>query len=287
MKRPSFQFYPADWRKDPALAPCSLAARGLWIEMMCIAHESDSYGTLSVNGKALTAAQLARMVGESPRLVDKLLAELEEAGVFSRNENGAIFSRRMVKDEAIRNVRAEAGRQGGNPNLVKPKVGDLVKQKDKQTAKQNPTPSSSSSSSSSDAVPKAGVSVVPLRPEQQQLGTGAGRAESPSPDQPGFDPTAFAKAVAEIYGEVYGMDPPPVPLMVAMGIAQRAEFYEPCGRLDWWRRYFTSCRDDLFLTDRKSLEEPHGPKAAGFNYLVSEKCISSMVERSRREAGHG
>ena len=145
MKRPSFQFYPADWRKDPALSACSLAARGLWIELMCVAHEGDNYGHLSINGKPMTPAQVARMVGESPAVVAKLLKELEDAGVFSRDEQGCIYSRRMVKDERIRNVRADSGRLGGNPNLVKQKV--------KQNDKQNLTPSSSSSSSSSDTPP--------------------------------------------------------------------------------------------------------------------------------------
>lgn len=142
MKRPAFQFYPADWRKDPALSACSLAARGLWIELMCIAHEGGTYGVLSINGKPMAPAQIARMVGESPAAVVKLLAELEDAGVFSRDEQGCIYSRRMVKDEHVRNVRADAGRLGGNPNLLKQKV--------KQNGEQNLTPSSSSSSSSSE-----------------------------------------------------------------------------------------------------------------------------------------
>lgn len=147
MKRPAFQFYPADWRKDPALSACSLAARGLWIELMCVAHESENYGHLSINNKAMTPAQVARMVGESPAMVAKLLKELEDAGVFSRNEEGCIYSRRMVKDEHLRNVRADAGRLGGNPNLLKQKVN--------QNGEQNLTPSSSSSSSSSNTTPKA------------------------------------------------------------------------------------------------------------------------------------
>ena len=141
MKRPAFQFYPADWRKDPALSACSLAARGLWIELMCIAHEGGTYGFLSINGKAMAPAQIARMVGESPAAVVKLIAELEDAGVFSRDEQGCIYSRRMVKDEHVRNIRADAGRLGGNPNLLK--------QKDKQTDNREPPPSSSSSFSSS------------------------------------------------------------------------------------------------------------------------------------------
>ncbi len=150
MKRPSFQFYPADWRKDPALSTCSLAARGLWIELMCVAHESDDYGVLCINGKPMTDAQIARTVGETPAVVTKLIKELDEAGVFSRRADGAIYSRRMVADEHIRNVRSAAGRLGGNPNL-------LVEQTDKdlsngsnllkQTNKHRTTPSSSSSSS--------------------------------------------------------------------------------------------------------------------------------------------
>jgi hypothetical protein len=148
MKRPSFQFYPADWRKDPALSACSLAARGLWIELMCIAHESEDYGYLTLNGNAMSDVQIARIVGEIPKYINSLLSELEEAGVFSRDERGAIFSRRMVKDENIRNVRAQSGRLGGNPNLVKQKVNRL----DKQNGKQKTTPSSSSSSSSSEVL---------------------------------------------------------------------------------------------------------------------------------------
>jgi hypothetical protein len=112
MKRPAFQFYPADWRKDAALQSCSLCSRGLWAEMMCIMHECDPYGTLSVNGKPMGAPQLSRLVGESEKGVKKLLQELEDAGVFSRDSEGRIYSRRMVKDEYVRNVRAEGGKAG-------------------------------------------------------------------------------------------------------------------------------------------------------------------------------
>ena len=160
MKRPAFQFYPGDWRKDPALSACSLAARGLWIELMCVAHESDDYGHLSINGKPMTTAQLSRMVGETPSSVSKMIAELEDAGVFSR-ENGAIYSRRMVKDEHIRNVRAKAGSLGGNPDLLKQPDNQKVIHIFKQGGEQKPTPSSSSSSSSSeDTNTDAGASVA-------------------------------------------------------------------------------------------------------------------------------
>ena len=111
-KRPAFQFYPSDWVSDPALKSCSLAARGLWIDMLCIAHASEPYGHLTVNGKPMTAAQLARMVGAHERECARLLTELEDAGVLSRTDAGIAYSRRMVRDEEFRKLRAEHGAKG-------------------------------------------------------------------------------------------------------------------------------------------------------------------------------
>ena len=142
-RRPAFQFYPGDWRRDPALRTCSMAAKGLWIELMCVMHESEEYGYLVVAGKAMDERDIAKIIGETPTFCKKTIKELEEKLVFSRDFRGAIYSRRMVKDESIRTMRAAAGSLGGNPKLK----GDLVKQKVKQISKQKPTPSSSSSSS--------------------------------------------------------------------------------------------------------------------------------------------
>lgn len=171
MKRPAFQFYPADWRKDVELQSCSMAAQGLWINCMCLAHECEPYGHLTINGKAMTPAQLGRQVGLSAKESEGLLDELLDAGVARKTEDGVIYSSRMVRDENLRNVRAESGRLGGNPALV----GDKVKQKDnqkvKQPSKQSPTPSSSSSSSPSSETQGA---TAPLSPEATGGGDGPG-----------------------------------------------------------------------------------------------------------------
>ena len=141
MKRPSFQFYPSDWLRDTALRSCSTGARGLWIDMICFMHEGSPYGYLKVADKVILPSNLARMVGETLEVVEGWLNELHEAGVYDI-DNGAIFSRRMIRDEELRQKRAEGGKLGGNPNL---KVNHKVMQEDKQ----NTTPSSSSTSSSS------------------------------------------------------------------------------------------------------------------------------------------
>jgi hypothetical protein len=111
-----------------------------------------------VAGQRVSDAEVASLVGATSATVKRHLLELETRRVFSRTDTGVIYSRRMVRDEHIRKIRAAAGKNGGNPNLTggckdnpedNPDGGDLVGNLHKQNGKQKPTPSSSSSSSSS------------------------------------------------------------------------------------------------------------------------------------------
>jgi hypothetical protein len=54
VKRPAFQWYPGDWRRDTALQSCSIAARGLWVEMLNLMHDGEPYGHLTAGGVQLT-----------------------------------------------------------------------------------------------------------------------------------------------------------------------------------------------------------------------------------------
>lgn len=117
MKRPAFQFYPGDWQRDAALRACSVGARGMWIEMMCVMHQADPYGYLVLNSNPIEAAQLARMVGSSEKEAARWMAELQSSGVFSVDDSRRIFSRRMVRDEELREKRGAGGKLGGNPDL--------------------------------------------------------------------------------------------------------------------------------------------------------------------------
>jgi hypothetical protein len=118
---PWFKFFPTDWRSDPRLRMCSLEARGLWIEMICLMHEANPRGHLLINGIAPTEAQLGVLVGSLP--VKDLLDELERIGVFSRTIEGVIYSRKMTRDDAKSETARVNGSLGGNPALnpeVKP-----------------------------------------------------------------------------------------------------------------------------------------------------------------------
>jgi 5-methylcytosine-specific restriction endonuclease McrA len=116
-RTPWMKFYGADWRANAQLRMCSLAARGLWIEMLCLAHDAEPYGHVLIAGRVPTMAQIAIQVGAVPREVEKLTAELEAAGVFDRSEAGAIVSRRMVRDREKAERNTENGHLGGHPDI--------------------------------------------------------------------------------------------------------------------------------------------------------------------------
>lgn len=116
---PWLKFYPQDWRGEPTLRACSIAARGLWVEMISLAHEAVPYGHVLVNRNAPDIPTLARMVGVTESECELLIAELDRNGVFSRTRKGVIYSRRMVKDAKKASHARNIGKMGGNPALCK------------------------------------------------------------------------------------------------------------------------------------------------------------------------
>lgn len=133
---PFLKLFTADWRSDPRLRMCGAAARGLWIEMICLMHEATPYGHLLVNGRPPTDDQLAALTGIPADHVTTLLDELESAGVFSRARGGVIYSRRLTRMAKVAASARNNGRKGGNPSLGKQKensdpVNPMVKGGDK------------------------------------------------------------------------------------------------------------------------------------------------------------
>lgn len=133
MSAPWMKFYPSDWRSDPKLRMCSIGARGLWVEMLCLMHEAEPYGYLVSNGNAVTSRQLAVLASISTGECMKYMLELVSAGVYSIDENKTIFSRRMVRDNAKAERDRRNGKEGGNPIFKKgvnpPVKGDHKAQK--------------------------------------------------------------------------------------------------------------------------------------------------------------
>ena len=170
MKRPSFQFYPGDWLTDLALRRCSAAARGVWMDVLCVLHNSDDqYGILRWPLKEI-ANTIGASMAHINELIDKNVLKGSDKAITTpliyiprhgRKDGEPVtlidtqagplwYSKRLVKDEYIRTIRGINTRfdadDGGTPkrppkSAPKPPFGDGT------------SSSSSSSSSSSNQIP--------------------------------------------------------------------------------------------------------------------------------------
>jgi hypothetical protein len=136
--RPWLKWYVNDWLGDEKLRLCSLAARGLWSILLCVAHKSARRGYVqSASGKPLSLDELATLCGCSTEEVSRLLHELETAGVISVNRHGVIYSRKMLREQDLSEKRRQAGRMGAEKTHGLPRQTDLPGQMVKQSAWQN------------------------------------------------------------------------------------------------------------------------------------------------------
>lgn len=285
MKRPAFQFYPADWRKDAALQSCSVAAQGLWINAMCIAHECDPYGHLTVNGKPMTAAQIGRLVGLSPKEADRLIAELDDAGVLARTEEGAIYSRRMVRDEEVRNKRAAGGKEGaehgskgashgskgGRPKSEKGGIENPPSDERRGVTEPplKPPPSSSSSSSTSVLFPEANASSSaaepPPCPHQRLLELFAEIVpELPQPRRELWEGGKGAEAMRQRWKWL---------LTAKRSTTQQRYATTTDEGLAWFRRFFDQVAASDFLTGRNGVW-----KNCDLTWLMGKENFTKVVQ---------
>lgn len=128
MKRPAFQFYTKDWKANLKLRRCSDAAKGAWVEIMCVLHDSEEYGVARFPLKELVAAAGVQMKS-ARELVDKgvlkggdrdvsgYIYRTRHAGKVSEpvtllepSEGPMWYCSRFVRDEWIRGRRGEATR---------------------------------------------------------------------------------------------------------------------------------------------------------------------------------
>ena len=142
-KSPGFWFFTGDWMKDPELRFCSLFARGLLVDLLCILFEANEQGYASnPDGTPRSDEQIADAVSGGSR-EEKLaaLAELERSGVLSRDSRGVLFSRRIARLAELSDARKQNGSKGGSKRQANLK----------QTTKQNGGVSVSVSASDSDS----------------------------------------------------------------------------------------------------------------------------------------
>lgn len=107
--KPSFQFYPGDWMKDPALRGCEPATRGIWLDLLCAMWNGDTGWDISG-----TLRGHARVCGCTEDEMRAAIDELEQRNVaeITRHDNGTVTvgSRRMRRDMELRDKEADKKR---------------------------------------------------------------------------------------------------------------------------------------------------------------------------------
>ena len=113
MKLPWIKFFCGDWASDPQVSRCSPVTRGIWIDLLCAMHTSDSGGELSG-----TLDQLARVARCTSQQLRESLDELENTGtanVTVHNELITVKNRRLQREFKSRNCnRLRQGKHRSN-----------------------------------------------------------------------------------------------------------------------------------------------------------------------------
>lgn len=88
-----------DWQSNISLKLCSTSTRCLWFELIILMASSEKYGFLCVNGKPMKVSLISKLTCMTRQQIIKGLKELEEKEIFSRDENGVIFSKKLFKGD--------------------------------------------------------------------------------------------------------------------------------------------------------------------------------------------
>jgi hypothetical protein len=288
MKRPSLQFYPDNWRNNANLRRCSWAARGVWIEVMCLMHDSDRYGVLEWPLKEIAQA-LGCTLAPLKELVDKGVLKGCDKGecepfVYvprSGRKDGAPvtlidiqvgpvwFSSRMLKDEYKRIVRGESEGNGAAPKpspkvAPNPPIGAAPNPDIGPYAgappPSSPSPASPGIQASIEALPSA---EPPACPTQRLLALFAELVpELPQPRRELWDGSAGADAMRQRWKWL---------LMASRQDGTRYAQNTEEG-LDWFRRFFTSVSASDLLLGRV------GKWRADLAWLMKKENFAKVVQ---------
>jgi hypothetical protein len=144
--KPATLWFWDDWFSSFDVRACSLAARGLWVDMLGIMARAEIKGTLAINGKQLDDKTLATISGITITGIKPLLIELEDNGVFSKLSDGTIINRRMFNEserkELISQIRSRAGKKGAKTRWQTDNKNDFANGKNGTS---NPSSSSNQS----------------------------------------------------------------------------------------------------------------------------------------------
>jgi hypothetical protein len=126
--QPYLPLYVRDWLTSNKLKMCSTSAHGLMINLMCVMHKEDEYGTILLkqnfkhdeNICLNFASYLARLLPFDRGEIFTALTELIDENVL-HFDGDKLVCNRMVNDASCSTKRAKSGAEGGKTTQKKNK----------------------------------------------------------------------------------------------------------------------------------------------------------------------
>jgi len=124
--QPYIPLYVQDFLTDEKLMECSPEAHGVYIRTMCIMHKSQRYGTILLRQKDKQsdkqilnfANKLDKFLPWNLQVIYDALEELLSENVL-QIDGDFLIQKRMEKDGKLSDIRALAGKKGGDKTLGK------------------------------------------------------------------------------------------------------------------------------------------------------------------------
>nr|DAF67715.1 MAG TPA: Protein of unknown function (DUF1376) [Caudoviricetes sp.] len=114
---PLMPFDTQAWLSTPGVRGLSPETRGIWVDLLCYMWESVERGVLvKPDGKPYSRSEIKHLLALSDALC---IDELVESGLCAWREDGALYSRHILRGEEIREKRRKAGQKGGNVTKAK------------------------------------------------------------------------------------------------------------------------------------------------------------------------
>lgn len=157
-KKPAYQWYPGDWRKDPGVRALSSEAKAFWREALDVLFESPTRGRFTATKEGWAAATGFPVSWVEKFIVDNLC--LKVADVTDCDGSVTLCNRRMFREEQ----EAEAERERVRIAMAEKRKREKTLQDSDGDVTECYSPSSSSSSSSTSKQeppkpPKGGAAV--------------------------------------------------------------------------------------------------------------------------------
>ena len=141
------------------------------MRLLCLAAKSNPTGFIAVAGRPCSQTDIARLSGVSEQEVESLLGELSRNGVFSRDAQNRIYSRRMVRDNRKRAKLRQNGAKGGQTSFLNGKgIFASSEQTDEQQTEQEREPQKPESRvHKPESIPPVGPPTANVRAEVKPL----------------------------------------------------------------------------------------------------------------------